>query len=126
MLKEFTRFYRPAWAVGREARAGRSWPDPGAATLDHAASEGRNKDQAAREAAVMEGEKMTEKTFEVEGMSCGHCNAAVEGELGKLEGVERSNANFETGIVEVSYDEARVGVDDLKGAIEEAGYEVKA
>ena len=74
----------------------------------------------------MEGEKMTEKTFEVEGMSCGHCKAAVEGELGKLEGVERSNADFETGIVAVSYDEGRVGVDELKGAIEEAGYEVKA
>ncbi|CAA9479838.1 MAG: hypothetical protein AVDCRST_MAG25-2692 [uncultured Rubrobacteraceae bacterium] len=69
---------------------------------------------------------MIEKTFSVEGMSCGHCKAAVEGELGKLPGVERSNADFETGIVEVRYDEGRVGPEDLKGAIEEAGYEVKA
>ena len=69
---------------------------------------------------------MTEKTFSVEGMSCGHCKAAVEGELGKLPGVERSNADFETGIVEVRYDEGRVGTDELKSAIEEAGYEVKA
>ena len=69
---------------------------------------------------------MTEKTFNVEGMSCGHCKAAVEGELGKLPGVERSNADFVTGIVEVSYDEGKVGAEELKGAIEEAGYEVKA
>ena len=69
---------------------------------------------------------MTEKTFNVEGMSCGHCKAAVEGELGKLPGVRRSNADFERGTVEVSYDEGRVGPDELKGAIEEAGYEVKA
>ena len=69
---------------------------------------------------------MTEKTFNVEGMSCGHCKAAVESELGKLPGVERSNADFEKGTVEVSYDEGRVGTDDLKGAIEEAGYEVRA
>ena len=69
---------------------------------------------------------MIEKTFSVEGMSCGHCKAAVEGELGKLPGVEWSNADFETGIVEVRYDEGRVGTDELKGAIEEAGYEVKA
>ena len=69
---------------------------------------------------------MTEKTFKVEGMSCGHCKAAVEGELGKLPGVERSSADFQTGIVEVSYDEGKVGIDELEGAIEEAGYEVKA
>ena len=67
---------------------------------------------------------MTEKTFNVEGMSCGHCKAAVEGELGQLPGVERSEANVETGIVTVSYDEGRVGVDELEGAIEEAGYDV--
>lgn len=69
---------------------------------------------------------MTEKTFNVEGMSCGHCKAAVEGELGKLPGVERSNADFETGIVEVSYDEGKVGADELKGAIEEAGYTLRS
>ena len=69
---------------------------------------------------------MTEKTFQVEGMSCGHCKAAVEGELGKLPGVERSNADFGTGIVEVAYDESRVGTDELKGAIEDAGSDVRA
>ena len=69
---------------------------------------------------------MTEVRFDVEGMSCGHCKAAVEGELGKLPGVERSKADFETGIVEVRYDEGAVGTEDLKGAIEEAGYEVRA
>ena len=69
---------------------------------------------------------MTEKTFRVEGMSCGHCKAAVEDELGKLPGVERSNADFEKGTVEVSYDEGRVGMDELKGAIEEAGYTMRS
>lgn len=69
---------------------------------------------------------MTERTFNVEGMSCGHCKAAVEGELGKLSGVARSNADFEKGTVEVSYDESRVSTDDIKGAIEEAGYTVAA
>lgn len=69
---------------------------------------------------------MTQARFDVEGMSCGHCKAAVEGELGKLPGVEGSNADFETGIVEIRYDAGAVGTDDLKGAIEEAGYEVKA
>ena len=67
---------------------------------------------------------MTEKTFNVEGMSCGHCKAAVEEELGRLSGVERSNADFEKGTVEVRYDEDRVTTEELEGAIKEAGYSV--
>ena len=69
---------------------------------------------------------MTGATFKVPGMSCGHCKAAVEGELNKLSGVEHSNADLEKGTVEVLYDEDRVTTDDLKGAIEEAGYTVTA
>jgi copper chaperone len=69
---------------------------------------------------------MTEKTLSVEGMSCGHCKAAVEGELNKLSGVESSLADIERGTVEVSYDEGTVTTEDLKGAIEEAGYTVAA
>ena len=69
---------------------------------------------------------MTDRTLNVEGMSCGHCKAAVEEELGKLSGVESSNADFEKGIVEVRYDEDWVTPEDLESAIEEAGYSVKA
>lgn len=69
---------------------------------------------------------MTSKTLNVEGMSCAHCKAAVEEELNKLSGVEHSNADFETGAVEVSYDEGRVTDGDLREAIEEAGYTVAA
>ena len=67
---------------------------------------------------------MTEKTFNVPDMSCGHCKAAVEGELNKLSGVKEANADIERGTVEVSYDEGTVTTEDLKGAIEEAGYTV--
>ncbi len=67
---------------------------------------------------------MTEKTFNVPDMSCGHCKAAVEGELNRLPGVEHSNADVERGTVEVRYDEARVTMQDLEAAVEEAGYTV--
>ena len=67
---------------------------------------------------------MTEVTFRVSDMSCVHCKAAVEGELNRLPGVESSNADVEKGTVEVSYDENRVGTEELEGAIEEAGYTV--
>jgi copper chaperone len=69
---------------------------------------------------------MSEKTFNVPDMSCGHCKAAVEGELNRLSGVVRANADIEKGTVEVSYEEGTVTTEDLKGAIEEAGYTVAA
>ena len=69
---------------------------------------------------------MTEKTFNVPDMSCGHCKAAVEGALNKRSGVERANANIVKGTVEVSYDESTVTTEDLLGAIQEAGYTVAA
>jgi copper chaperone len=65
---------------------------------------------------------LTERTFNVEGMSCAHCKAAVEEELNALPGVEISNADFERGTVEVRYDESRVATDDIENAVREAGY----
>jgi copper chaperone len=69
---------------------------------------------------------MKDAKFNVPDMSCGHCKAAVEGELNRLSGVENSDADFEKGIVEVRYDESRVSTEQLKGAIEDAGYTVAA
>jgi copper chaperone CopZ len=47
---------------------------------------------------------------------------AVEDGLNDLSGVERSSADFERGTVEVVYDEDRVTTEDIRGAVEEAGY----
>ena len=68
---------------------------------------------------------MADRTFNVPDMSCGHCKAAVEGKLGMLPGVA-SNADVGKGVVEVRYDEDRVSEEQLKTAIEEAGYTVEA
>ena len=69
---------------------------------------------------------MTDVTFAVPDMSCGHCKAAVERELNGLFGVEHSNADVEKGTVAIRYDESQVSTEQLKGAIEEAGYTVAA
>ena len=69
---------------------------------------------------------MTEKTLKVPDMSCGHCKAAVEGELNKLFGVMYSKADVEKGTVEVSFDDGKVSIEDLKRAIEGAGYTLAA
>ncbi|QXE00998.1 copper chaperone CopZ [Terribacillus sp. DMT04] len=67
-----------------------------------------------------------EKTLNVQGMSCGHCKASVEGALQKLDGVSAADVNLEAGTVVVSYDEANVTVDTMKEAIEDQGYDVTA
>ena len=69
---------------------------------------------------------MISATFAVPDMSCGHCKAAVEGELNGLSGVESSKADVEKGIVAVRYDEGKVSNEQLIKAIEEAGYTVVA
>jgi copper chaperone CopZ len=54
-------------------------------------------------------------------MSCGHCKSAVEGEVGRVPGVEFVEADVDTKLVVVRGE----GLDDgaLRAAIDEAGYE---
>jgi copper chaperone CopZ len=63
-------------------------------------------------------------TFKVPDMSRSHCKVAVEVGLNGLPGVVHSDADVGRGIVEVSYDESKLGTERLEGAIEEAGYTV--
>ncbi|ABG03110.1 Heavy metal transport/detoxification protein [Rubrobacter xylanophilus DSM 9941] len=64
-------------------------------------------------------------TLRVPDMSCGHCKAAIEGELGRLP-VAEASADPQTKAVEVVYDEERVDERQIRAAIEEAGYTVEA
>ncbi|KGP74285.1 copper chaperone CopZ [Pontibacillus yanchengensis] len=65
-----------------------------------------------------------EKTLEVKGMTCGHCEKAVKGALEELNGVKSANVHLEQNTVDVSYDEANVSEKEMKEAIEEQGYDV--
>ena len=64
---------------------------------------------------------MSQITYRVPGMSCGHCKQAVSEELRAVNGVGSVDVDLETKLVVVNgseLDDAR-----LRGAIEEAGYE---
>ena len=66
-----------------------------------------------------------EKTLlNVEGMSCGHCVSAVEGSVGKLDGVERVLVDPEAKTVAVEYSSDSVSLDKIKETIEDQGYDV--
>jgi copper chaperone len=62
-----------------------------------------------------------EITYTVSGMSCAHCKAAVEEEVGQVPGVESVNADLDSKLVVVRGDALEDGA--LRAAIDEAGYE---
>ncbi|CAN5647645.1 heavy-metal-associated domain-containing protein [soil metagenome] len=69
---------------------------------------------------------MIETRYSVPDMSCAHCKSAVEDSLSEVSGVEKATADPDTKVVEVSYREDQVGEDQVKAAIEQAGYTVAA
>jgi copper chaperone len=62
------------------------------------------------------------KILTVEGMSCGHCEMAVKKALGDLDGVKSVKVDLDSKKVEVEGEDL---IDEnLKEAIEDAGYDV--
>lgn len=68
---------------------------------------------------------MEKVTLNVEGMSCGHCVKAVEGSVGKLNGVASVKVSLENKTVDVEYNADEVTLDAIKETIDDQGYDVK-
>ncbi|NLY79140.1 MAG: copper chaperone CopZ [Lysinibacillus sp.] len=64
-------------------------------------------------------------TLNVKGMSCGHCVKAVEGSVGALDGVQEVKVNLEAGEVNVTFDRAKVTIEQIKETIDDQGYDVE-
>jgi copper chaperone len=64
---------------------------------------------------------MSTIVYDVPGISCGHCKAAIEGEVATVPGVDSVTVDIDTRQVTVAgnADDAAV-----RAAIDEAGYEV--
>jgi Cu+-exporting ATPase len=65
---------------------------------------------------------MKEKSYKVTGMTCAACAANVKRAAAKVPGVEQSDVNLATEKLTVRYDESKASFDDLKKAVEAAGY----
>ena len=64
---------------------------------------------------------MQETIIKIEGMSCGHCKAAVEKALKAVAGVETAVVDLEKKQAVVTGDAA---MEAMREAVEDAGYEV--
>jgi P-type Cu+ transporter len=69
--------------------------------------------------------QVQEANLLVSGMTCASCVRRVERGLEKLEGVQEASVNLATERATVSYDPTVVSPDDLRGAVEKAGYGVE-
>jgi Cu+-exporting ATPase len=65
---------------------------------------------------------MASKTLKIEGMTCAACAKAVERATKKLDGINEANVNFATEKLNVSFEQSKIRVSDIKKAIEKAGY----
>ena len=69
---------------------------------------------------------MSTTNYAVTGMTCGHCVSSVTAEITKLPGVQRVDVALVhdgTSRVVVSSD-AELSLDDVRAAVDEAGYEL--
>ncbi|MGW7453438.1 heavy-metal-associated domain-containing protein [Streptomyces sp. NPDC054787] len=69
-----------------------------------------------------ETDTQTTTVYRVTGMTCGHCEGAVTGEISALPGVSSVKAVAATGEVTVVSD-APLADEDVRAAVDEAGYE---
>nr|WP_209122464.1 copper chaperone CopZ [Alkalihalobacillus sp. BA299] len=67
---------------------------------------------------------MMEETIKVNGMTCGHCKASVEGVLSKIDGVTKAEVSLENKEVTVEFNENQVSIDKLKSEIQDTGFDV--
>jgi len=63
-------------------------------------------------------------TIEISGMTCGGCVRSVTNVLKALDGVAKAEVSLEKNNAVVDYDPGKLGLEQLKRSVVEAGFEV--
>ena len=63
--------------------------------------------------------------FDVQGMTCGGCEAGIRRGVKNLDGVIDVRASYKTGSAEVTFDPAKVTPEQIAQAIEKVGYQAE-
>ena len=67
---------------------------------------------------------LAKETLQIEGMSCASCVASVEKSLKSLDGIQIATVNLAMETASVQFDDTAVSLQDLRQAVENAGYRV--
>ena len=65
---------------------------------------------------------MKETNLKIEGMHCAGCSTRLEKILNNLEGVETAKVSLEEKKATIKYDETKINIENIKEAIEDAGF----
>lgn len=63
---------------------------------------------------------LTERTYTVEGMTCGHCSTSVIEEVLTVSGVKAADVDLDSGVLTVAGERFDDGA--ISAAVDEAGY----
>ncbi len=66
---------------------------------------------------------MKKEIFDIKGMSCSACSAAVQRAMDKEDGVKKAEVNLLTNSMSVVYDENQISIEDIITAVRNAGYD---
>ena len=67
---------------------------------------------------------MESRTLVAPDISCEHCQHAIEGAVGKLEGVSKVSVEIPTRTVHIDYDPRKVTLEKIEEVLDETGYTV--
>ena len=65
---------------------------------------------------------MKEINLKIEGMHCAGCSTRLDKVLNNLEGVETAKVSLEEKKATIKYDETKINIENIKEAIEDAGF----
>ncbi|MEV4312609.1 heavy-metal-associated domain-containing protein [Actinocrispum sp. NPDC049592] len=66
---------------------------------------------------------MSQSTYTVQGMTCGHCVSSVTEEVSEIDGVQGVDVDLASGLVTVTSDRD-IAEEDVRAAVVEAGYQL--
>ncbi|USD24626.1 mercuric transport protein MerTP [Flagellimonas marinaquae] len=79
---------------------------------------------AERQIVYVSESNVSELTYSIEGMTCAGCEAHIENEVNKLEGILEVDANYGTSLTVVKFDNSKVSANDIASAIKKTGYKI--
>ena len=68
---------------------------------------------------------MKEVCLKIKGMHCEGCSTRLEKVLNNQDGVEEAKVSLEKAEANIKFDETQTSVDELKEAVEDAGFEAE-
>ena len=68
---------------------------------------------------------MKELSLKIKGMHCTGCSTRLEKVLNNQDGVEKAKVSLEDAKADITFDENKIGLNEIKEAIEDAGFEAE-